>query len=167
MKLRRLPLVVAIAGVAASAAAIPKKPLTLVWNASPSVPIGLYRVIPGAPPRAGELVVVRPSPALARFMADRRYVEAGVPLVKPVAAASGARVCRHGSRVTIDGRHVATALDADRFDRPLPRWTGCYRLARDQLFLIAPASSASFDSRYFGAVHSDAVIGRARPLWTR
>lgn len=167
MKPRRLPLVVAIAGVAAIAAAVPKKPLALVWNASPSVPVGFYRVTPGAPPRIGDLAVVRPSPALARFMADRRYVEAGVPLVKPVAAAGGARVCRHGPRVTIDGRHVATALDADRLGRRLPRWTGCYRLARNELFLIAPASPASFDSRYFGAVHSDAVVGRARPLWTR
>lgn len=147
-------------------AAIPGKPLALVWNASPSVPLGLYRIIPMTAPRIGDMVVVRPSPPLARLMAIRHYVESGVPLVKPVAATGGMRVCRNRHAVTIDGRHVATALDVDRFGRPLPRWTGCLRLGADQLFLIAPLSPASFDSRYFGPVQRDAVIGRALPLWT-
>ncbi len=46
------------------------------------------------------------------------------------------------------------------------RWSGCRRLAAHELFLIAPASAASFDSRYFGPVTRAQVIGRAVPLWT-
>lgn len=165
MNARRWPLAIGIAGLAAFAASVPAKPLSLVWNASPSVPLGLYRITAIEAPRVGDMIVVRPLPPLARFMADRRYVETGVPLVKPVAAIGGATICRHGLDVTIDGRHTATALDADRFGRPLPRWTGCVRLDPDQLFLIAPASPASFDSRYFGPVTRGQVIGRAVPVW--
>src|SRR5690606_14171290 len=80
MKSRRVPLLATIAVVATILASVPTKPLVLVWNASPSVPLGLYRVTSDTAPRAGDLIIVRPSPPLARFMADRRYVESGVPL---------------------------------------------------------------------------------------
>lgn len=157
-------------GAAALAAlllpAIHRPELRLVWNVSASVPLGLYRIAPGARPRVGDLVAVRPSPALTRYMARRRYLEAGALLVKPVAAMSGAIVCRSGFTVTIAGRPVATALPRDRFGRPLPRWSGCRRPGPDQLFLIAPATAGSFDSRYFRAVRRVQIVGRAIPLWT-
>ncbi len=138
----------------------------LLWNASASVPLGLYQVQPGERPQLGDLVAVRPSPALGRFMAARRYVEANALLLKPVAAASGATVCREGARVTVDARTVAFALPRDRFGRALPAWSGCRKLRADQLLLIAPARAASFDSRYFGPVDRASIVGRARPLWT-
>ena len=170
--LHRHPLPVGVlagAGAALAALLLPalhRPQLRLVWNASASVPVGLYQIEPNTIPRVGDLVAVRPSPALTRFMAERRYVEAGALLVKPVAALSGATFCRTNMRVTLDGRAVATALPRDRFGRSLPRWSGCRRVARNQLVLIAPALRASFDSRYFGPVDRAQVIGRAMPLWT-
>ncbi|MEO8722913.1 MAG: S26 family signal peptidase [Sphingobium sp.] len=146
--------------------AIHRPHLRLVWNASASVPLGLYRIDPNAIPRVGDLVAVRPSPALTGFMAARRYVEANALLVKPVAALAGATFCRADQRVILDGRTVALALRRDRFGRALPSWSGCQRLTHNQLVLIAPALRASFDSRYFGPVHRGQVIGRAIPLWT-
>lgn len=140
-------------------------PLRIMWNASASVPRGLYIITDDMPVR-GELAVVRPARPVARYMARRHYVPLGIPLIKPVAATSGATACRHGDRVTIDGRPAATALRADRLGRPLPVWTGCARLAAGELFLLADASSASFDSRYFGPVKADEVAGRAVPVWT-
>src|SRR3546814_2602984 len=112
------------------------------------------------------LALVRPTPALEAFMADRHYVERHVPLLKPVAAVAGATVCRAGLHVTIDGHAAVSALSRDRFGRPLPAWSGCRRLAAHELFLIAPANLASFDSRYFGPMTRDQLIGRAFPVWT-
>jgi conjugative transfer signal peptidase TraF len=146
--------------------AVHRPQLRLLWNASASVPLGLYRIEPGAPPRVGDLVALRPSPALGRFMATRRYVETNALLIKPVAAVSGATICRIGTRVTINTRPVVSALPQDRFGRPLPTWSGCDRLRANQLFLIAPAHADSFDSRYFGPVERRAVVGRALPLST-
>lgn len=140
--------------------------LRLIWNASASVPLGLYRVQPGVTPRIGDLVALRPSPALGRFMAERHYVEANVLLIKPVVASSGATVCREQTRVTVDAQTVAAALSRDRIGRPLPTWSGCRRLRAHQLFLIAPMRPDSFDSRYFGPVDRSDVVGRAIPLWT-
>lgn len=153
----------ALTGLAAPAIHHPH--LRLIWNASASVPLGLYRLAPATALRVGDTVAVRPSPALARFMAGRRYVEANVPLLKPIAATNGATICRFGPRVTIDGRTVVAALARDRFGRPLPAWSGCYRLRPNQLFLIAPLHPDSFDGRYFGPVSQSQVLGRATPLW--
>ncbi|GGO94071.1 S26 family signal peptidase [Stakelama pacifica] len=141
-------------------------PVRLIWNASASVPLGLYRIDPAPALRVGDMVAVRPSPTLARFLAGRRYVEANVPLLKPIAATGGATICRLGLRVTVNGWTTTSALPRDRAGRPLPSWSGCRRLKPDQLFLIAPVHRDSFDSRYFGPVDRHQVLGIATPIWT-
>ena len=137
----------------------------LLWNATPSAPIGLYAVRAAAPLQVGELVVVRPPPMLARWLADRRYLATGAPLVKHIAALPGAEVCRGGAIVTVDGTPLSTALDRDRFGRPLPIWQGCRVLSSGQLFFLNPARPDSLDGRYFGALPIKSVVGRAFPLW--
>ena len=66
----------------------------LVWNASASVPIGLYAVRPTGTLHIAELVVVTPPEPLARFLDERRYLPKGVPLLKRVLALPGQTVCR-------------------------------------------------------------------------
>jgi conjugative transfer signal peptidase TraF len=137
----------------------------LIWNASPSVPIGLYAVRPAAPLRVGELVVVHPPQALARFMAARRYLPRGVPLLKHVTALSGQRVCRTGDAITVDGAAVGVALDVDSAGRDLPRWSGCRVINHGRIFLMNRRPEDSFDGRYFGPLSIAAIVGRADPIW--
>jgi conjugative transfer signal peptidase TraF len=144
---------------------LPVRP-RLVWNASPSVPTGLYWIAPAARLVPGQRLAVRMPEPWAALMARRGYLPAGVALIKPLAAGAGTRVCRFGQRVTMAGRLVAVARLRDRAGRALPVWSGCIRLAPDQLFLLAPARADSVDSRYFGAVPRHAVLGVAHPVWT-
>ena len=97
----------------------------VVWNASPSVPVGLYAVAPAHALVVGELVVIRPPTALAVWLAGRRYLAPGVPLLKHVAALPGQRVCRIGHAILVGGAPSGMALDRDRRGRPLPVWSGC------------------------------------------
>src|SRR3546814_12990527 len=53
-------------------------PPRLIWNASPSVPIGFYRVRVGDPVSRGELAVVLPPPDIARFLAEGGYLPLGL-----------------------------------------------------------------------------------------
>ena len=64
----------------------------VVYNPTPSLPRGFYRVVSPGELAPGRLVVTRlPEPAEA--LADaRRYLPAGTPLVKTVAAGPGAWV---------------------------------------------------------------------------
>lgn len=141
-------------------------PPRLIWNASPSVPIGLYRLGPAGAPAVGERLVVRMPEPWAGLMAGRGYLPDGVLLIKPLAALPGQKICRFGHGVTIDGQLVALARARDRLGRPLPAWAGCKVLQADEVFLLSRARPDSFDGRYFGALPRAAVLGRARPIRT-
>lgn len=140
-------------------------PPRLMWNATASVPVGLYALSPSSHLLLGDLVVVRPPTATADFLARRGWLPAGVPLLKPVAALPGQVVCRVGLVVTIDGVARARARLSDRLGRPLPSWSGCRTLEAEDIFVLNPAATDSFDGRYFGVVSQGAIVARAAPLW--
>jgi len=138
----------------------------LLWNATASAPIGLYRLAPDARVAVGDLVAVMPPPEVAQFMATRHYLPVGVPLLKRIAARPGATICRRGVTVTIDGRTAAIARTHDRLGRPLPVWQGCRDLGASDLFVLN-AMPDSMDGRYFGPIPAAGMMGRAIPLLTR
>lgn len=137
-----------------------------VWNATASVPTGLYAIRGRASLHVGERIAIEPPPSLRRLLAERHYLPIGVPLLKRVAAVSGQRVCRFAHGVTIDGEYVGAARARDRLGRPLPVWAGCHILKSGELFVMNPAAPDSFDGRYFGVLRFANVIGRAMPVWT-
>jgi conjugative transfer signal peptidase TraF len=136
----------------------------LVWNASASAPIGLYRIQPDRDPPMGALVAAMPPDGLARWLAQRGYLPDGLPLLKHIAAKAGQRICRHGAVVSIDTRPVVIARARDGRGRPLPVWHGCHTLQDGELLLLNPAVPDSLDGRYFGPLPASVVIGRALPL---
>jgi conjugative transfer signal peptidase TraF len=138
----------------------------IVWNASASAPIGVWRVRPHTIVRVGDMVLAWAPARVRQFAAERQYLPRGVPLLKGVAARDGARVCMIGRHIMVDGRMVALRRATDQEGRPLPWWQGCSILTADQYFLLNAAPN-SFDSRYFGPVDARAIIGKATPLWLR
>lgn len=149
----------------AIAAFIPT-PLRLVWNASASVPIGLYDLDPPRHLEIGDLVAVAPDKPLADFMVERGYIGRSVPLMKRVMGLPGQQVCRAGNTVTVDAVPLGEALDRDRLGRDLPVWQGCRRIADGDIFLMNPDVRDSLDGRYFGPIRSRTVIGKATPIYT-
>jgi conjugative transfer signal peptidase TraF len=139
----------------------------VIWNASASAPIGLYRIQPDSDPPIGALVAVTPPERLSRWLSACGYLPEGVPLLKHVAAKAGQRICRKGDVVSIDGHSVASARARDGQGRPLPVWQGCRTLGPDEIFLLNPSVPDSLDGRYFGALPASTVIGRATPLRQR
>ncbi|UFZ02625.1 S26 family signal peptidase [Bradyrhizobium ontarionense] len=166
---RRLQILVAMfAGASLLVGAGQPRPRPLlIWNASESVPIGLYTVQPLREWYVTELVVVRPQDALAEWLADGRYLPKGVPMLKRVLALPGQTVCRRDHAIAVDDVEVGVALQSDSRGRPLPDWHGCRIIGDDQLFLMNWQSDSSLDGRYFGLTARSDVIGRAVPLWTR
>lgn len=137
----------------------------LIWNATASVPVGLYRLHPERAPHVGDLVALHLPERDADMLARGGYLPRGVPLLKPVAAVGGQTVCRSGSHITIDGRAAGDALPVDHRRRPLPVWQGCHRLGMRELFVMNTHEPRSLDGRYFGPLSVSSVIGRATPLW--
>jgi conjugative transfer signal peptidase TraF len=138
-----------------------------IWNASKSVPIGLYQVQPVGRLVVTELVAVRPPEPLATFLDLNGYLPIGVPMLKRVLALPGQTVCRKGLTISVDAIEMGEAMSRDRRGRPLPVWQGCRVVGADEVFLMNWQSEDSLDGRYFGLVPQSSVIGKALPIWTR
>lgn len=139
---------------------------TLIWNASASVPIGLYRLAPIGRVEVPDLVVVEPPDPLATFLAERGYLPRGVPLIKRVLALPGATVCRHGATIIAFGHAYGVARENDSLGRPLPVWQGCRTVSEGEVFLMNWDAADSLDGRYFGPLPITSIVARALPLWT-
>jgi conjugative transfer signal peptidase TraF len=137
-----------------------------IWNASNSVPIGLYRVQPATRLAVTELVAVQPPDLLATFLDLNGYLLIGVPMLKRVLALPGQTVCRKGLTIAVDGIDVGEARERDGRGRRLPVWHGCRVIAEGDVFVMNWQFTDSLDGRYFGSLPASAVIGRAVPVWT-
>ena len=151
-------------GVFALACGAGRTPLYM-WNASASVPLGLYGLHPSNTRYVGELVAVVPPEPLATFLADGSYLPHGVPMLKHVLALPGQIVCRRGPTIFVDGIAFGSARERDGRGHPLPVWQGCHVIGGDELFLMNWRSADSLDGRYFGATPSSAVVARAHRIW--
>ena len=137
-----------------------------IWNASNSVPIGLYRIRPATRLTVTDLVAVQPPDLLAVFLDLNGYLPIGVPMLKRVLALPGQTVCRNGLTIAVDGIEVGDAHERDGRGRPLPAWHGCRVIAGGDVFVMNWQSADSLDGRYFGPLPASAIVGRAVPVWT-
>ncbi|PDT74323.1 S26 family signal peptidase [Bradyrhizobium sp. C9] len=137
-----------------------------IWNASASVPIGLYRLHPAKRFGVTDLVAIRPPEPLATFLDLNGYLPADVPMLKRVLALPGQTVCRSGLTISVDDIAMGEARDRDGRGRPLPKWQGCRVVGEGELFVMNWQSADSLDGRYFGFLPASAVLGRALPVWT-
>lgn len=153
---------VGVALVATSATQI--VPKRLVWNASPSVPTGLYWIEDGLP-KHGDVVLVELLDPYRTIADQRSYLPKNLPALKRVRALSGDDVCRFGRRISINGVTVSVAQLHDNLGLKLPEWSGCRTLKSNEVFLLTDHPK-SFDGRYFGPVDRSAITGIAHPLWT-
>jgi conjugative transfer signal peptidase TraF len=141
-------------------------PMTVIWNASASAPIGLYFLQADGSVDVTDLVAIMPPPPMAEFMAVRGYLPIGVPILKRILAQSGQTVCRQGLDIIVYGATVGRARERDSAGRKMPVWQGCPTVGDDEFFVMNWDVPDSVDSRYFGPLPRASVIGRARPVWT-
>ncbi|MDI1264704.1 MAG: S26 family signal peptidase [bacterium] len=166
MNCRAATLLTTLGSTVALLSTVGAMPKPYVWNASPSVPIGLYLIQPNGNRFVTELVAIQPPEPLAKFLADGGYLPRGVPMLKRVLALHGQIVCRDHLTVSVDAIEMGEARERDSRGRPLPVWQGCRVIAADEVFLMNWQSADSLDGRYFGVLPTTAIVGRAEPLWT-
>ncbi len=167
MTARRPPLLAMLAGCALIAAhTLANHRPHFIWNASASVPIGLYSIAPLDRIEVADLVLVLPPEPLAGFLAERGYLPRNVPLIKRVLALPGTPVCRRGTTIVAYDHAYGEARATDRLGRPLPVWQGCRTLAEGEVFLMNWDAEDSFDGRYFGPLPVSAITARVIPIWT-
>src|ERR1700678_3487177 len=145
MRSRTATILMTFAAVALVLSTMDEATPTYIWNASRSVPIGLYQLQPVGRLAVTELVAVRPAEPLATFLDLNGYLPIGVPMLKRVLALPGQTVCRNGQTIVVDGIDVGQAQERDRRGRPLPVWQGCRVIADGDVFVMNWQSADSLD----------------------
>ena len=138
----------------------------LRFNPTPSLPKGIYRIVPGAPaPKdfvRGELVSFCLEGEFAELALERGYLEPGScpsglrPLLKRLAALPGDFVDPSAFPIRVvdsQGRPMPSAL--------LPWMSG---VVPSGMALVLADHPGSFDSRYFGLVPLDS-LQRVEPVF--
>ena len=137
----------------------------LLWNWTPSLPLGLYWVAGSGHVKVGDLVAF-PVPAHVRALVlERNYLPPGALLVKPVVATSADSVCTDGGRLTVNSAPLGAIATEDTRGRPLPHDARCGPVPEGDVF-VASHLATSFDSRTFGPVPVADIRGTVTPLWT-
>jgi len=159
---------------AAAALTIAALAETSSWriNTTASVPRGVWRV-EAAQPGRGDVALICPPPAAAALAKARSYVGAGEcpgdteALLKPIAAVAGDLVRVSARGIEVNGRLLVNSAPAavDTQGRPMmPVRPGEYRVPAGSVWVVSQHSPLSFDSRYFGPIPAQGVLGRARPI---
>jgi conjugative transfer signal peptidase TraF len=142
-------------------------------NLTPSAPLGLWRIVkPDRPILVGDLVFICPPNTDAmREARVRGYLRFGLcasrvaPLIKTVVATSGQVIEIHDD-VCIDGRPLPHSRVArtDSQGREMVHYDG--GVVRPGAVFLHSEFPGSFDSRYFGPLAMDGILGLAHEVWT-
>ncbi len=134
----------------------------VIYNKSDSAPHGWYKIDPDAEIKTGVMVAAF-APKKARKLADKRgYLPDNVPMLKTVFAEPGSEICVVEDGVLIPNYPVLPRAAQDNLGRKLPSWDGCITLKDDEVFLWSTHVQTSFDSRYFGPVPIENILGTAQ-----
>lgn len=160
-------------------AAYAASPYSFIYVKTESIPRGIYVVDQTRKPLLTEIAVVqRPSVASTDHPTVRALLQRyEYRMLKPVGAVEGSYLhamgsyiwsCPNAAGVSSKCTLLGITLTQDSHGRPLEpfKFEGA-RLTRGQVYLgDMTVHPRSFDSRYFGPVGIDSVVGVAYPLLT-
>jgi type IV secretory pathway protease TraF len=150
-----------VAGVTVIQAIAPET--RLVWNRTPSAPIGFYLIEHRLPPLNGWALLSAKS-GTGKWIAAHGFLADGWPIIKRVRGVAGDEICRDSRRIYVNSALVAEAFEQANPAIKLPRWSGCRMLRRGEFFLLND-HPRSLDGRYFGVTQAEEIDGTAILLW--
>lgn len=140
-------------------------------NTTRSAPLGIWRIAShGAQSlKVGDWVTICPpaNATIKRLVAGgfllNGYCPGGVvPFIKPVAGLSGDDFSVSHLGVSINGRLIANTAPVRRDGLP---WAGPTVIPEGHFVGLQTFHPRSIDSRYFGPLPVDAIIGVMEPVW--
>ena len=148
---RRWP-ILAVASAAALAAlaalALPAAEDRLLYNHTPSVPVGFY-LRTDAPLERGSFVTVRAIDVAPAMAAARGFNGPRDRFIKRVAALAGDHICARGDAVTLNGGLSYDHRGYDSTGAALPAWEACRVLGPDEVLILGDTQgiAAAFRDR--------------------
>ena len=161
MGIKCILMVIAGSGILLASVSLTEYPPSIIYNPSQSAPIGFYLIEQKVTPDVGDYILIELPNAVKEMAIERRYVGPNIPLLKKVFATSGDHICSRNSQIYVNDQPVIKVKNHDPTGRKIPTWNGCRTLKKGEYFLLNLYSDHSFDSRYFGPVMQDQIIGAA------
>lgn len=159
--------------IAALAAMMRSEHLVFVATDS-SCPIGIYR-INRRPITRDDLVEACLPDAIASYGMTRGYIGAGScqdgaePVIKIVAATAGDQVQLSSYSISVNGVAMPGSVTrlADTHGRSVRSIArGSYLTSPNEVWILGLHDERSWDSRYFGPIPHQSVIGAVQPVFT-
>lgn len=133
----------------------------IVYQPTPSMPIGFYVVFPAKQFQRNDTVVFQPPEAFRQFLRIHHWAPDNGYLMKYVVGVPEDFVCNRYGILTVNDKKIANLYRFYEKSRPLPKKNFCQRLKKDQYLLMNPKVPRSFDGRYFGPINQKAILGKA------
>ena len=153
--------------VAVAVGFIKKAGYHITYAATSSMPRGFYLVVPVKKIMRYDIVEFMPPLTVLDFLKKRNWVPSSGLLVKYVFAIPGDDVCIRSGAVWINNKKIGKVYRFYAGEKKLPQTKICGRLKSDQYLLLSNRKQRSFDGRYFGAISSHNILGRAIPLFIK
>jgi len=136
----------------------------ILYPSSASLPAGPY-VRSFDQPDVGKIIAFTPPEVAKRYWKTRgQGLPEGFLFMKPVIAGPGDRVCNSAEGLFVNDRLLALTASHDAIGQALPIWRGCGELVEGRYFMFSSHAPNSFDSRYFGPIKVEVILGVYRPL---
>jgi len=134
-------------------------------NITDSEPLGLYRMTKlERSPRRGEMVFLTIPEPYHQYFYGRKWLPAGLPLLKHVGAVPGDLFCSQYSSFAVNGTVIGPVYRTDSAGLPVPHLAGCQQIVEGEFLPVATHINRSFDGRYMGPVSATRIIGLASPI---
>jgi len=151
-----------VVGSIAAVCSVFARPL-IIYNATDSLPHGIYRVIKQQTYERGDLIVFPVPEQVRSLVIERGWLKPESYLIKLVAAKTGEDMWITCGQVFVNGKPFGTVKKQDRQGLPLPSLVFNDALSPGKIAVLQ-RSDDSFDSRYFGMIDERDIIGRAVPI---
>ncbi|NKB82782.1 MAG: hypothetical protein GKS05_13320 [Nitrospirales bacterium] len=138
----------------------------MVYNHSPSLPEGVYWLSSFHPDSyaMGDIVVI-PTTTNAWPSGFAHHLNPGATLLKIIIAGPGDEACTTNGSLVINGEVWGHIYRTDSRGNPIPLIPFCDPVP-DGHVLVGTHHERSFDSRYFGPISTQMIMGNAHPLLT-
>jgi conjugative transfer signal peptidase TraF len=138
----------------------------LLYNPTESAPKGWYFVHKTEAINVGDMVAANLSRDASTLASNRGYLPSDIPVIKTVWAMEGDEYCIEDNWFTVSDRPPLRIHTLDGRERAMPELSGgCRRVSEGKYILISERIDTSFDSRYFGEVGHNHILGRVDLVW--
>lgn len=137
----------------------------VTYSATASMPQGFYLVVPTKKTTRYDIVEFIPPKTILDFARNLHWIPESGLIIKYVFAIPGDDVCVRSEAIWINNKKIGKVYRAYAFEKLLPQTKICGKLKDDQYLLLSTKRERSFDGRYFGAISSRNILGRAVPIF--